>query len=527
MAPLFRHTSSTICFFCRSTIKPAPPDQRSFRCPHCDCWNRYDTNGEIMSDEPAMHDESLNSKSFAKRASPSKDRLPSMYGTGQFCHTCQTNQMLLVNLLSNYLPPPHHPDYAQRLEKLPEYRESLHIRYPPVCANCMPAVEEEIRKKDHMARTKALGGWLNDSRGKEKQRQVTGSSREREKLQTHLFLWRLRGFLWFMTLAIAVVVHLSVLFKLHFPDVLGHVRQVLPLIALCSLFWTAWDPTYYSFRKARIQGRDLRVHGKKHYIILQMTAWCSRLLSSILLALSLHSPSRDYLYLSRYPASSRTHYYCLISLIAEVVICATSFVALRVQKPPPIRLIDTSSHQHLAASAHPTPEFSPRPSPAPHTRTASEPDLLASLSLSSNPIISPSNPIFGLPSLMASNSTYTGSQNKEEDEDDDAMDWTPTVPSPAKPRKVLDDNDDGSWVRPQRFFPPERPTGLESLFASTKLDDRDQKPSSAAHPTHTRTTLRVFGVRWWWAGVTLILIPLAGLGFNFWQGMPTTREKLT
>jgi hypothetical protein len=195
-----------------------------------------------------------------------------------------------------------------------------------------------------------------------------------------------------------------------------------------------------------------------------------------------------------------------------------------VQKPPPIRLIDTSSHQHVATSAHPTPELSPRPSPAPHTRTASEPDLLASLSLSSNPIIPPSNPIFGHPSLMASNSTYAGSQNKDDD-DDDAMDWTPTVPSPAKPRKILNDDDDGSWVRPQRFFPPERPTGLESLFASTKLDDRDQKPSFAAHPAHTRTTLRLFVVRWWWAGATLILIPLVALGFNFWQGMQTTRQN--
>jgi hypothetical protein len=61
--------------------------------------------------------------------------------------------------------------------------------------------------------------------------------------------------------------HVAVVFKLHFPDVLGHVRHALPLIALCSLFWTAWDPTYYSFQKARIQGRDLRVRGKKHYIV--------------------------------------------------------------------------------------------------------------------------------------------------------------------------------------------------------------------------------------------------------------------
>jgi Ima1 N-terminal domain len=123
MPALFRRQSTVACFFCQSRIIPLPHNLRSFRCPHCQCWNRYDDHGEILSDEPAMHDESLNRKSFAKRgtfgvgfhhpstrihsvpASPSKDRLPTVYSKGPFCHTCQTNQMLLVNLLSNYLPP--------------------------------------------------------------------------------------------------------------------------------------------------------------------------------------------------------------------------------------------------------------------------------------------------------------------------------------------------------------------------------------------------------------------------------------
>lgn len=39
-------------------------------------------------------------------ASPRKDRFLSSYGNNIFCHTCQTNQMLLTNLLSNYLPSP-------------------------------------------------------------------------------------------------------------------------------------------------------------------------------------------------------------------------------------------------------------------------------------------------------------------------------------------------------------------------------------------------------------------------------------
>lgn len=87
---------------------------------------------------------------------------------------------------------------------LPEYKESLHVRYPPVCENCLPAVEEEIRSKDHMARTKALGGWLKQSKGKEKQRKISGSGKQREKLGAHLFAWKVRGCLWMLSLLIAI-----------------------------------------------------------------------------------------------------------------------------------------------------------------------------------------------------------------------------------------------------------------------------------------------------------------------------------
>ena len=88
-----------------------------------------------MSDEPAMHDPMLNRLSFARRgafpstrapppqrtqtgrnqtetiASPRKDRLPSEHSNKPvFCHTCQTNQHLLVNLLANFLPDPADPE---------------------------------------------------------------------------------------------------------------------------------------------------------------------------------------------------------------------------------------------------------------------------------------------------------------------------------------------------------------------------------------------------------------------------------
>lgn len=88
---------------------------------------------------------------------------------------------------------------------LPAYRESLHLRYPPVCEICLPLVEEEIQKKDQMARTKALGAWLKDSKGKERQRRVSGGVKGREKITVEILFWRLRGFLWISTMVLSMV----------------------------------------------------------------------------------------------------------------------------------------------------------------------------------------------------------------------------------------------------------------------------------------------------------------------------------
>ncbi len=68
MSPLLRRTSKVACFYCNSPQLPRSP--QSFQCSEGACWNRYDTHGEIISDDPAMHDENLNAPSFAKRGSP-------------------------------------------------------------------------------------------------------------------------------------------------------------------------------------------------------------------------------------------------------------------------------------------------------------------------------------------------------------------------------------------------------------------------------------------------------------------------
>ena len=85
--------------------------------------------------------------------------------------------------------------------------------------------------------------------------------------------------------------------------------------------------------------------------------------------------------------------------------------------------------------------------------------MLASLSLSSKPIITHANPVFGVPSLHGSTPVNNASNCDE-------MDWTPTTSGDASGKA-----DDCSWLRPQRFFVPEKPTGLEGLFESAKIEE--------------------------------------------------------
>ena len=84
------------------------------------------------------------------------------------------------------------------------------------------------------------------------------------------------------------------------------------------------------------------------------------------------------------------------------------------------------------------------------------------------------------------------------------MDWTPTSggPKPQPPSESF-------WLRPQRFFAPENPTGLEGLLERTGLGDdvamRDATESRAVP-------------QWWRLGALSILPVVALLIFQyFWR----------
>ncbi|KAH9969091.1 Ima1 N-terminal domain-containing protein [Russula dissimulans] len=548
MGTLLRRTVSPLCFFCQSTISPPPPQPRAFLCPHCACWNHYDANGEILSDDPAMHDESLNRKSFARRASPRKDRLLTTFGSAPFCSVCQSNQRLVVSLLSSYLPPSDDdPDYALRLAGFADYKASIYARYPPVCENCGPLVEEEIRKKDVMARSNALGSWLNESKKKDTRRHVALSNMDRHRLHRELRWWRARGVLWVATLFVAVSTDVAgAMGRLTLPEQ-GPVVPLLPVVALLSLFWTAWLPTYAHLRRAELQGRKVRVRGRERYNTLQAAAWAGRVFTVSLIALSRSRPSMDFVSLRSRPASTSSRVYFSFALCFEALVSIYSFLTLRLHRAPSVRLIDSSnsrastpstginsssrlSHTPPPRGASGTTIAPPFPkNPRPRPRDLDSPELLESLSLSSAPIPlrtrHTAGPVFGHPSLRPAtffrshpppspsppppSAPAPQSRDTEMGEEvgEDAMDWTPTTATVAAPVRPEPAASRGLGLLSARKA-EDATTGLETLLERTNIVDSFEPGSMSPGARRKRGANSPWSWGWVYA---LSLVPLVAV----------------
>lgn len=202
---------------------------------------------------------------------------------------------------------------------------------------------------------------------------------------------------------------------------------------------------------------------------------------------------------------------------------------LRIDRPPSVRLMQQYSHRPStvagsASSRQSTPSLESPPDMFSTLTLSNKPILpgylpnihdMTGADGRSRP--NTPNPVFGMPSLASAAHISepneangdnifqdTGAMDEEydpfEDDNDDAeadgeeekdpnaMDWSPIAPAnrrpPPRSRKMIRGSnggppppqqiqrrtgrkDDGSWLRPQRFFVPEEPTGLEGLFEQT------------------------------------------------------------
>lgn len=117
-----------------------------------------------------------------------------------FCRTCLHNQQIVTNAIALYdLPPEDHPDYDEHVNYLfPQRQKELEERWPAVCTDCAPKVNDRIRTSNYQVKVASLGQML--ARSSSFQTAAVGGkpdgrgSSGKEKLVN--VVWWLRGGVW-------------------------------------------------------------------------------------------------------------------------------------------------------------------------------------------------------------------------------------------------------------------------------------------------------------------------------------------
>ena len=64
--------------------------------------------------------------------------------------------MIAANAIAAFLPDEDDPEYRDLEARVEEYRTDVQVRFPPVCENCRPGIEEQIRRANYGAKTTNL-----------------------------------------------------------------------------------------------------------------------------------------------------------------------------------------------------------------------------------------------------------------------------------------------------------------------------------------------------------------------------------
>ncbi|KAJ4987258.1 hypothetical protein SVAN01_07269 [Stagonosporopsis vannaccii] len=154
------------CHFCNQQARDAVAQMpRTYLCLQCDAVNYFDERGNI-TDPPTEHTATAPSAAFHYANALPRSSSPAMPPDPEplFCTTCQRNQMLLNKTLAEYLPDEDDPDYADYASSLDAYRHELEDRYPQVCQDCLPRVQDQIRAAGYAAKADNLRRMIDRSR---------------------------------------------------------------------------------------------------------------------------------------------------------------------------------------------------------------------------------------------------------------------------------------------------------------------------------------------------------------------------
>ncbi|KAH7359974.1 Ima1 N-terminal domain-containing protein [Pyrenochaeta sp. MPI-SDFR-AT-0127] len=168
------------CHYCnvqaRDSVSHIP---KTYLCPQCDAVNHFDERGNI-TDPPVEEITTAPVSSFQYLHSRSPSPAMPIAGEELFCDTCQHNQTLVANILAEYLPEEDDPKYEKFLASYDAYKSELEDRYPQVCQNCLPRVQDQIRNAGYAARADHL------------RRIMEKSDERRRTVQTSRQAWTLR-----------------------------------------------------------------------------------------------------------------------------------------------------------------------------------------------------------------------------------------------------------------------------------------------------------------------------------------------
>ncbi|BFZ54346.1 hypothetical protein PYCC9005_001380 [Savitreella phatthalungensis] len=466
------------CFYCgaRATLRVTGRVE-DWRCASCEALNILDDDGRQCDFVPVKYQH--NSSSGQARNDLAHPSLSS-----PFCSVCISNHALLTKTLASYLPDEDDPDYHVYEQALPAYRTALEERYPPVCTACTPGVRARLERNNYVAKSSALGQWLSRAKAV----QMKGSTGLSQSLRKAA--WAVRGLLWFGGAILFTLIVLSdMASRRKVPSVLYIRPGRLQRLLFVTIFGAFWSPQ----SRTLIRRPDTHLSGKGDHIRLQILAQTVRFCRIYVIPRLAILPN----------VADQIDVLALVFTIVQLVI---SLRLVRIQdQAQQITLHDRSAE--LIASIVPAEE-------RPETLEADD----------SHHNLSPFEPRDHRPRAMLDNAAAPVAEA-------DAMDWQPSpkqdttqiaaLPAgmQASPFSLFGNSTKSDAIHhsaavrplaPQRLYPPEKPTGLESLFsAAVRLDDE---------PLLVRSLKQVNGGSWevslTHVSLTIVLLGLlAGLKF--------------
>lgn len=168
-------------------------------------------NGEI-TDPPVATKDTPNAPRYTRQSrSPS----PPSQSSSVFCKKCLDNQHLFVSSLAQYLPEDlSDPEYAERERNYWRFHRGLERRYPQVCADCEPKVNEKLDQAAYTAKTDHLRRMLRH----------TAENRNLYTTSAANYFHTLGKWLWFISFFLQMLCY-TLLIRQHFEAQFGHTNN--------------------------------------------------------------------------------------------------------------------------------------------------------------------------------------------------------------------------------------------------------------------------------------------------------------